>query len=49
MRKERVSCHQKYNLAHGNFSSLKDIKKPQQVPSVQKTCNNSVYTTALAT
>lgn len=24
MRKEKLSCYQKYNLAHGNFSSLQD-------------------------
>lgn len=49
MRKEKVSCHRKYNLAHGNFSSLKDNKKPQQVPKAQKSCNNSLCTMGVVT
>lgn len=49
MRKVKVSCHQKYNLAHGNCSHLKDNKKPQQVSNAQKPCNNSFYTMGLAT
>lgn len=49
MRKEIVSCHRKYNLAHGNSSSLKDNKKPPKVSNAQKTCNNSVYAMELVT
>lgn len=49
MKNEKVSCHLKHNLAHRNFSSLKDNKNLPKVLNAQKTCNNSVYKMGLAT